>query len=111
MVFIVGGAGQGKTEYAQAHFVPQCRIMNQYHLTVREQLESGQDPLAQAKKLLEQEDDNLVIISDEVGCGLVPLEAFEREYREMVGRVNCYLAAEAQQVIRVICGIGQRIRG
>ena len=52
----------------------------------------------------------LVIISDEIGYGLVPVDVFEREYREKSGRVNCYLAEKADQVIRVVCGIGSRIK-
>lgn len=54
--------------------------------------------------------DKLIIISNEVGYGLVPVEAFEREYRETVGRVNCFFAGEAEQVIRVVSGIGKRIK-
>lgn len=109
MILIIGGAYQGKTEYAKNHFEPEYRIVNQYHLKVREQLNRGQNPFAEAQRLLEEED-NLVIISDEIGGGLVPMNASLREYREISGRVNCYLAREAEQVIRVICGIGQRIK-
>ncbi|MDE5864062.1 MAG: bifunctional adenosylcobinamide kinase/adenosylcobinamide-phosphate guanylyltransferase [Lachnospiraceae bacterium] len=108
MILIIGGAYQGKAEYASSHFAPQYKIIDKYHLTVRKQMECGQDPFVEAKKLLEE--DNLVIISDEIGCGLVPVEASLREYREIAGRINCYLASEAEQVIRVICGIGQRIK-
>lgn len=49
---------------------------------------------------------NCYIISDEVGLGLVPCDAFEREYREMVGRVLCLLVKECNRVHRVFCGIG-----
>jgi len=40
----------------------------------------------------------------------VPMEPFEREYREQVGRVNCLIAGKASQVIRVISGIGTKIK-
>ena len=33
------------------------------------------------------EERDLVIVCDEIGCGLVPVDAFEREYREAVGRI------------------------
>lgn len=109
MILIVGGAYQGKMEYAKKNFGTEYEIWNQYHEVVRRQLLDGKDPQEEAKKLLEQKKD-LVIISDEVGYGLVPTDAFERKYRETVGRVNCFLAREAKQVIRVVCGVGSRIK-
>lgn len=109
MVLIIGGAYQGKSAYAKVHFGEHHTIINGYHLAVKEQLLSGLDPLAEAKQLLTEEE-NLVIISDETGYGLVPVDAFDRRYREQCGRVNCYLAKRAEQVIRVVCGIGEQIK-
>lgn len=109
MIFIIGGAYQGKTEYVSSHFGEEYRVVNQYHLKIRDQLRQGKAPIEEAKRLLEEKD-NLIIITDEIGYGLVPMDAFEREYRETSGRVNCYLASEAKQVIRVVCGIGTRIK-
>ena len=48
---------------------------------------------------------------DEVGCGIVPVERLERDYREAVGRAGQLLAQNASQVFRVICGIPVRIKG
>ena len=39
-----------------------------------------------------------------------PLDAFEREYREQTGRAEILLAKKADEVVRVICGIGQKIK-
>lgn len=109
MIFIVGGSSQGKLHYAKKHWKGKYQIINHYHEIVKNQLQNGKDPMKEAEKLLETKE-NFVIISDEMGCGLVPMDAFEREYREQSGRVNCYLASRADQVIRVICGIGNRIK-
>ncbi len=109
MILIVGGACQGKTSYAKEHFEKEYVIVGAYHLKVREQLKAGKDPLKEAEILIEELGE-CVIISNEVGYGLVPIDAFEREYREAVGRVNCFLAEKAQQVIRVMCGIGTNIK-
>ena len=38
------------------------------------------------------------------------MDTFEREYREQTGRILIELAKEAEEVIRVICGIGQKIK-
>lgn len=109
MILIIGGSYQGKTAYAAEHFKEGWRIENHYHLKVKEQLQAGLDPLEEARKLAEGEE-KLVVISDETGYGLVPVDAFERAYREQSGRVNCYFAGRAEQVIRVVCGIGSRIK-
>ena len=51
-----------------------------------------------------------VLVTNEIGYGIVPLDPFEREYREETGRICCLLAAEAKEVWRVSCGLGQRIK-
>ena len=50
------------------------------------------------------------MICDEVGCGVVPVEKEEREYREQVGRMQIVLAKASESVERVICGIAQKIK-
>ena len=47
---------------------------------------------------------------DEVGGGIVPVDPEDRIYRELVGRAGQRLAKEAEQVHRVLCGIGVRIK-
>lgn len=51
-----------------------------------------------------------IIICDEVGNGIVPASPAEREYRERVGRILITLAQKAEEVERVICGIGQKLK-
>ena len=58
---------------------------------------------------MEKEPD-CIIISDEVGNGIVPADAFEREYRERTGRILVELAGRADEVVRVVCGISQKIK-
>lgn len=115
MILIIGGAYQGKAAYAELHYGASHRIVGQYHLAVRRQLAGGKDPMEEAKSLLEEAKrdgsfDRLVVISDEIGYGVVPVDAFERRYREANGRVNCYFAGEAEQVFRVIAGMAQCIK-
>ena len=52
----------------------------------------------------------IAIICDEVGNGIVPMDAFEREYRERLGRFLIEVAKRADRVERIMCGIGQRIK-
>jgi len=51
-----------------------------------------------------------VIVADEIGCGVVPIDRNERAWREAAGRALCVLAQKAESVTRVICGIGVRIK-
>lgn len=66
----------------------------------------AQDILAAHREELE----NKIIISADVSQGLVPMDAGERAFREMIGRTLLYLGREADQVHRVFCGLGQRIK-
>lgn len=114
MIFIVGGAYQGKDRYAREHF-PEYEIINNYHLKVWDEINNGLDSIKLTEEyldglVLEGGLDRLVIISNELGYGLVPVDKLEREYREQNGRVNCYLAERADEVYRVISGIGTRIK-
>ena len=51
-----------------------------------------------------------ILICDEIGNGIVPIDRFEREYREQVGRILIEVAKRADRVERITCGIGQRIK-
>lgn len=52
----------------------------------------------------------IVLICDEVGNGIVPMEKKEREYRERLGRILIELAKQATHVERIICGLGQVLK-
>ena len=116
MIFIIGGEGSGQEAYAKKHF-PGARVIGNYHLTVKKDLEEGADPLARAEAVSEEaqgrsgQAEELVIWSCEIGCGVVPVSAFDREWREASGRVNCCFAGRADLVVRMVCGAGQVIKG
>ena len=50
-------------------------------------------------------------VSRELGCGVVPMEAESREWRERTGRVCCALALRAKRVVRIWCGIPTVLKG
>lgn len=107
MRLIVGGAHQGKTRYAAEKY---GGCVSGFHITVRDWLEKGLDPLAETERLVAESPD-VVIVMDEIGCGIIPLERADRLWREAVGRVGCFLAERAVTVERVVCGIPVRIKG
>ena len=49
-------------------------------------------------------------LDNEVGGGIVPMDREERAWREACGRALCVLATHADQVTRVVCGIGVRLK-
>lgn len=53
----------------------------------------------------------IVVITNEIGSGIVPENKLGREFRDIAGRVNQYLAKEANEVYVVISGIPVKIKG
>ena len=58
---------------------------------------------------LEQWQDAILILRD-VFCGVVPMEAETRAWRQKTGRLAQYLSKEATQVSRIFCGLEQRLK-
>jgi adenosylcobinamide kinase / adenosylcobinamide-phosphate guanylyltransferase len=52
-----------------------------------------------------------VIVSNEVGHGIVPENALARRFREAQGRLNIALAAEADLVVQVTVGLPHVLKG
>ncbi|SEK36041.1 adenosylcobinamide kinase /adenosylcobinamide-phosphate guanylyltransferase [Pseudobutyrivibrio ruminis] len=110
MVLIVGGSYQGKTEYATSNF-PNCRFFNQLHLFIKKRMDEGMGQEAILKEIHEAiSEGDWVLIADELGNGVVPMDEKDIEWREVSGRILIELAKEAEEVHRVVLGIGQRIK-
>lgn len=54
---------------------------------------------------------NWVVISNEVGLGLVPPYPLGRMYRDVLGRANQRLAAAADAVLFLVAGLPLRVKG
>ena len=124
MRIITGGAFQGKRAFAEKLYpgvewtdggrcaldeIRTCRAVYGFHEFVKRWIKQGKSWEELASLMLEENRD-LILICDEIGCGLVPVDAFEREYRESTGRIMNALAEQAERVDRVVCGIGRRIK-
>ena len=121
MILIVGGKEQGRLCFAMSEFgvaggdVFDC---SQRVLTgdVREKIIYGIDEFVKTNDIdgfLTLHGDMLcdkIVITAERGCGIVPIDAEEREVRGKIGRANCMLAEKADEVYRVVCGLGMRIK-
>lgn len=127
MKLVIGGYAQGKLDYVLEKYhlerdtvwdgvipekeLPQEKtvVVNHIHNWIRSRMLEGGCPEEEILSFLEQ-CPKCIIISDEIGNGIVPMEAFEREYRERTGKILVKLGAKAEEVERVICGIGQKIK-
>ena len=54
--------------------------------------------------------ENSVLICQDIFCGVVPMGADMRAWREMTGRLCAYLSAEAESVTRMFCGLEQVLK-
>ena len=124
MVLIIGGAHQGKRDFARDAFgIPEedmflcdgvhidfsrrcvCGIENYVWACIQ----AGKDPIAFFRENRDQWQDSVLICRD-IFCGVVPLEPEARQWRQVTGRLCQYLAGEARQVSRIFCGLEQRLK-
>lgn len=112
------GSGQAELAFRETGVVPEvctpeeCFEKNgiqDFHEVIRQVLTAEGDAQSFAKELAKKNPE-AVIVSDEIGMGIVPMERFDRRWREETGRALCILAQKADRVVRVTCGIGQVIK-
>jgi adenosylcobinamide kinase/adenosylcobinamide-phosphate guanylyltransferase len=53
---------------------------------------------------------SVVMVSNEVGMGVVPDTPLGREFRDVQGKANQIVAAAADEVYFVVAGIAQKIK-
>lgn len=60
--------------------------------------------------LSEKYSKNIIIVTNEIGMGVVPNDKLTRVFREIAGEVNKYLAQNCEEIYLVIAGIPNKIR-
>jgi adenosylcobinamide kinase/adenosylcobinamide-phosphate guanylyltransferase len=53
----------------------------------------------------------VILVSNEVGTGIVPENELARQFRDVIGQVNQAVAAAAEKVIWMVAGIAVTIKG
>ncbi len=126
MKLVIGGSWQGKTAYASERYhireeewidgktceeacLFQGKAMRNFHEYIKNRIEEGKNVTCLAEKII-IENPQIVLVTDEVGYGIVPLEKKDREWREQCGRICTKLAQESEEVVRVCCGIGTLLK-
>lgn len=113
MILIIGGYAQGKAEYVREKYGVSSEYIIYLNRWVKERMQMFED----AAKLFDETEEKeknehreYILIAEEIGNGIVPVDPYERELREKTGRVQIEAAKRAKEVIRIICGIGQKIK-
>lgn len=107
MVFVMGGVASGKRTYvASLGYAPsQMGTDVAGPEPVLYGLENALRDGAPNEDMLDALAEKDVVVCCEVGLGVVPADADERAWRELVGRTCCELAGRATKVVRLVCGI------
>ena len=125
MIFITGGAYQGKTAFALSiedigqtevfscdadlQALPQRRVIThieRFHLGLTRRGLSTVDYWQENADRFP----DAILIADDISCGVVPVDPVERAWREACGQANAFIAARADQVYRVFCGLAVRLK-
>ena len=120
MILIIGGAYQGKLDFAKEAFgitdsdvhtcgVGEIDFSKRCIYKIEEFTAHCDDPIRYFHAHREQWQDSILILQD-IFCGVVPMGAENRVWRQKTGRLSQYLSKEATQVSRIFCGLEQRLK-
>lgn len=101
MIFITGALYSGKRTYAE-------KLGGRQIADVQDLAADAQDLTVLADELAARYD---VVMATEIGGGVVPMDAGQRTAREAAGRLACLLAARADIVVEMFCGIPTVLKG
>ena len=126
MILIIGGVYQGKLDYALANFdltqgdvyfcneedtaMPQGkRIIYELDKWILALVRNDANICEQVQALIDNRSDTIIICND-ISCGVVPVDAQLRKWREAVGQAMRTIAQCSDDVIRLFCGIPSKIK-
>lgn len=124
MKLIIGGAYQGKRDFAKSAFsltdteIFTCagetvdfsaRCIDKIEEFTLACVKAGKEPLELFRENRALWQDSVLICQD-IFCGVVPIDADLREWRQATGRLCQYLSREADRVSRIFCGLEQRLK-
>ena len=113
MRFVIGGADSGKRDFVRENYGVDEILMADYDSVLTAKAVYGFHIFIKKLMVIDEiseKNHDITIISTEIGYGVVPMDKGDREWRETVGRTCCYIAKKADEVVRVVCGVGNRIK-
>ena len=120
MILIIGGAYQGKQDYAKDAFgitdadVHTCSageidFSKRCICKIEEFTYGYPNPIGYFQEHKDEWQNSILICAD-IFCGVVPMGAENRAWRQNTGLLVQYLSKEADQVSRIFCGLEQRLK-
>ena len=125
MELIIGGAYQGKENYVKSTFslskdeIFVCdtekepdfskKCLSHIEKWSYQCIKNGIEPADAFFEHVPFPND-LIVISDDISCGVVPVDPTERAWREANGRLLLRLAEKSEHVTRIFCGIPMRLK-
>ena len=120
MILIIGGTYQGKLDFAKETFgitdadVHTCTageidFSKRCIYKIEEFTALNEDSIGYFEAHREDWQDSILILQD-IFCGVVPMGAENRAWRQRTGRLAQYLSREATRVSRIFCGLEQRLK-
>ncbi|MDD2688801.1 MAG: bifunctional adenosylcobinamide kinase/adenosylcobinamide-phosphate guanylyltransferase [Candidatus Omnitrophica bacterium] len=94
----------------------QCAIIDCLTLLVSNLILAGHskdsitDKITHVLTYLERKKIKVIIVSNEVGLGIVPKNKLSRNFRDIAGKINQIVAAKADEVIFMVSGIPVKIK-
>lgn len=126
MILIIGGAYQGKLDFAKDEFnineqdIFYCKdenvnidfnkkIIANIDKFIFSMIKNGKDPILYIKDNLEKFNDKIVTCED-ISCGVVPIDYELRILRESIGHCLAILSKNSDRVVRLFCGIPMELK-
>lgn len=124
MNLIIGGAYQGKTAYAAEKYgftADDFFLCEDTHIDFTKPciahlerfvlacVRQGVDCVKYMEFCKPLWQDSTFLCGD-LSCGIVPMEAENRAWRNETGKLCHYLSGRAESVVRVFCGLEQRLK-
>ena len=124
MKLIIGGAYQGKRDFAKAAFsltesdIFTCtgedpdfsyKCLDRLEKFTLSCVKAGRDSVAFFRENRARWEGSVLILRD-ISAGVVPMDEEMRAWREENGRLGRYLAEQAESVHRIFCGLEQRLK-
>ena len=91
----------------------ECAVVDCLTLWIANLMHAGRDPEQAAADLVDAwaTPSDLLLVSNEVGSGIVPDNALARRFRDEAGRMNQHLASRADRVVLVVAGLPFTLKG
>lgn len=124
MKLIIGGAYQGKLDFAKKRFgvcdseiftcvdikidpdFPCVYALEEYtYACICQEI----DPISWFEENRDRWAETVFICQD-IFCGIVPMDRKLRLWRDATGKLCQYLTREAEEVYRIICGLEQKLK-